>query len=242
MTLAFSVTAAVLAAGLAWPASALVVAYTASSVPGFRLRPRWLMPLLAIAMATLAVLAAVRVHPVLVACAFSWLAACCVPLALTDALVRRLPDPLTGAAFAGTGAFLVAAAAAGRAWPDLARAGAGAAIVAGLFLVLALARPGSAGLGDAKLGLSIGAMTGWLGWGVLVGALFASFALAAVYGVVLLTLRRSTLRGTVPFGPFLLAGCMGAVLLVSVGSAPGGGLANHDGVYLQHMEFRIPAR
>jgi leader peptidase (prepilin peptidase) / N-methyltransferase len=216
MTLAFPVTAAVLAAGLAWPASLLVVAYTTASAPGLRPRPLWLVPLLTVAMAALALAAAARVHPVLVACAACWLAALAVPLAVTDMLVRRLPDPLTAAAFAGTGAFLVAAAVTGSAWPSLVRAGAGAAVVAGLFTVLALARPGSAGLGDAKLALSVGALTGWLGWDVLLSALFASFALTACYGLVLLALRRGTLRTTVPFGPFLLAGCIGAVLLASI--------------------------
>jgi leader peptidase (prepilin peptidase) / N-methyltransferase len=213
MTLAFPVTAAVLAAGLAWPASVLVVAYTASSAA--RLRPHWLVPILTVVMAALALAAAVRVHPLLVACAACWLAALAVPLALTDALVRRLPDPLTAAAFGGTVVFLVAAAAAGSAWPSLVRAGAGAAVVAGLFLALTLARPGSAGLGDAKLGLSVGALTGWLGWEVLLSALFVAFTLTACYGLVLLALRKGTLRTTVPFGPFLVAGCIGATLLAS---------------------------
>jgi leader peptidase (prepilin peptidase) / N-methyltransferase len=216
MTLAFPVTAAALAAVLAWPASALVLSYTASSSGRLRLRPGWLAPPLAVAMAALTLVVAAAVHPDLVACAACWLAALAVPLAVTDALVRRLPDLLTAAAFAGTAAFLVAAAATGSEWPSLVRAGAGAAIVAGLFLVLALARPGSAGLGDAKLGLSIGALTGWLGWDVLVSALFASFVLTACYGLVLLALRRGTLRTMVPFGPFLLAGCMAAVLLTSL--------------------------
>jgi leader peptidase (prepilin peptidase) / N-methyltransferase len=224
MTLAFPVTAAVLAAGCGWPASAVISAYTvpAGTAPGDRprLSASRLAPLLAaVPMVTLVFAAAWWVHPALVACAACWLVVCGVPLAAIDASVRRLPDVLTGAAFAGTAALLLAAAAYSGRWPDLARASAGAGVVAGLFLILAVARPGSAGLGDAKLGLSIGALAGWLGWGVLVSALFAGFLLAACYGLWLIGFRKASLRSSVPFGPFLLAGCVAAVLLASAGGS-----------------------
>jgi leader peptidase (prepilin peptidase)/N-methyltransferase len=222
MTLAFPVTAAVLAAGCGWPASAMVHAYTvpAATAPGDRpLAVRQAPLLVAAAMAILAFAAAWWVHPALVACAACWLAVCAVPLAAIDASARRLPDPLTGVAFGGTGAFLLAAAAYAGRWPDLARAGAGAGAVGALFLLLAVARPGSAGLGDAKLGLSTGALGGWLGWGVLLTALFAGFVLAACYGLWLIGVRKASLRASVPFGPFLLAGCIAAVLLASTGGA-----------------------
>ncbi len=175
-----------------------------------RLGPRPL--LLAAPMAILACAAALFVRPPLVACAACWLAICAIPLAVTDAAVRRLPDELTGAALAGTAAFLIAAAASAGLWPDLARAAVGAACVAGLFVLLALARPGSAGLGDAKLGLSVGALAAWLGWSVLIFALFAGFLLAGCYGLWLIASRRVSLRGSLAFGPFLLAGCFAAVL------------------------------
>jgi prepilin signal peptidase PulO-like enzyme (type II secretory pathway) len=58
---------------------------------------------------------AARVHPdhvALVLAAACWLAACAVPLACTDFAVQRLPDPLTGAAYAGTVVLLLLAAAA----------------------------------------------------------------------------------------------------------------------------------
>jgi leader peptidase (prepilin peptidase)/N-methyltransferase len=88
--------------------------------------------------------------------------------------------------------------------------------VAGFFVLLALARPGSAGLGDAKLGLSTGALAGWFGWGILLASVFAAFLLAAACGLALIAARRATLRaGSLPFGPFMLAGCLAAVLLAS---------------------------
>ena len=59
-------------------------------------------------------------HPALVLAAACWLAACAVPLACTDFAVQRLPDPLTGAAYAGTVVLLLLAAAVGGPWSRLA--------------------------------------------------------------------------------------------------------------------------
>ncbi len=171
--------------------------------------------LLAPPMALLAGLAAWLVHPGLVACAAAWLAICAVPLAVIDVLAFRLPDPLTLAALGGIAAFLVAAAATSGDWAGLGRSAAGAAALGGLFLALALARPGSAGLGDAKLSVSLGALAAWAGWNVLLAALLAAFVLAAGYGLWLIVGTGATLRARLPFGPFLLAGTLVAVVAAS---------------------------
>jgi leader peptidase (prepilin peptidase) / N-methyltransferase len=235
---AFPLAAAALAAACGWPASAAIFALgvpvgapprrcprcdaAAALASRLALRPRCracraiigpTVLLAAVPMAVLAGAAAALVRPDLVACAACWLAVCAVPLTAVDAAVHRLPDPLTGGAFAGTAAFLLAAAGLGDRWPDLARSAAGAVAVAGLFALLALARPGSAGLGDAKLGLSVGALAGWFGWGTLALAVPAGFVLAGGYGLWLLASGRAGLRSSIAFGPFLLAGCFTAVLL-----------------------------
>jgi leader peptidase (prepilin peptidase) / N-methyltransferase len=196
--------AAVIAACCGWPASHIVRGYTQRTIAP---------PVLALPMVILAFAAGALVHPVLVACAAAWLAVCAVPLTVIDAAEFRLPDPLTMAALGGTAAFLIGAVGVGGTWPQLARSAAGAAALAGLFLLLAIARPGSAGLGDAKLSLSLGALVAWAGWDVLLGALLAAFLLGACYGGWLLAARHATLRTRLPFGPFLLAGALIAVLL-----------------------------
>ena len=240
VSLAFPLGAAALAAASGWPASAAIVALSVPAGSPPRACPRCdladpfsgrvaararcrrctvaLGPpplLLAVPMAILAGTAASLVHPFLVACAVCWLTICAIPLAAIDTAARRLPDVLTGTAFAGTAAFLAAAAALDDQWQDLGRACGGALAVACLFTLLALARPGSAGLGDAKLGLSVGALAAWLGWAVLAVAMFGGFLLAGLYGMWLIASRRASLRSTLAFGPFLLAGCLGAVLLAS---------------------------
>jgi len=209
MNLAFAIAAVVVAAASGWPANVLIARLSNAAAA----QRSWSTLLLAVVAAALVLLVAVRLHQLLVASAVGWLVLAGVPLAVIDARVRRLPDVLTLTCFAAVAVLLTAAGATTGHWPDLARAAAGAAIAAALFLLPALLRPGSAGLGDAKLGLSTGALAGWAGWGVLLGSVFAAFALAAIYGLALLVSGRASLRSSVPFGPFMLAGCVAVVLL-----------------------------
>ena len=69
------------------------------------------------------------------------------------------------------------------------------------------------GLGDAKLAASVGAALGWTGWQALLTGTFAAFALAAIYGGVLLALHRATRTSHLPLGPFILIGALGAIAL-----------------------------
>jgi leader peptidase (prepilin peptidase)/N-methyltransferase len=227
MHLLFPLAAALVAAACGWPASALVVTFgtptaaaaavgaadTQEPVSGTAGHARPFAVLAtSLVLAVLAFGVAIRLHPAAVAVAACWLAVCGVPMAIIDGRWRRLPDALTGACLAGTAALLLAAAAVSGLWSALGRAGLGALAVATFFVVLALARPGSAGLGDAKLGLSTGALAAWFGWSVLLSSVFAAFLVAAGYGVWLMASGRATFRGgSVPFGPFLLAGCLLAV-------------------------------
>jgi leader peptidase (prepilin peptidase) / N-methyltransferase len=224
MNLAYSLDAAAAAVACGWPAAAAIdqLARRPADAVGHGVeRPAHAAPrtvvdrlLICLFLAGLAFAVAARVHPALVAVAGCWLVVCGVPLAVIDVRVRRLPDVLTGTSLAGIAALLTAAAARNADWHDLAMAGAGGLAVGSLFGLLAVAQPGSAGLGDAKLGLSTGAMAGWLGWGPLLASVFVAFVLAAAAGLWLVGTRRARLRGSsLPFGPFLLAGCLVVVLL-----------------------------
>jgi len=228
MNLAFSFTAAAVAAACAWPAAGVAATFAQGSgslvTPGLvsepdravMTRPAQARPatLTALITAALVLLATLRLHQELLASACGWLVICGLPLSIIDIRVRRLPDALTAASAAGILVLLAAAAAVDGRWQDLARAGAGAGATCAFFALLALARPGSAGLGDAKLGLSTGALAAWFGWGVLLTSMCTAFVLAAGYGLSLLIARRAPARGSsVPFGPFLLAGCLAGVLL-----------------------------
>jgi hypothetical protein len=119
----------------------------------------------------------------------AWLILVAVPLAFTGMAVRRLPDPLAATAFTGTLVLLTAAALAGHQPAHLARAAIFAAALACFYLLLWLIRPGEMGLGTRR-SLPVSALCSAGSTGRrLSSAPFAGFAMAAVYGGVLLTVH-----------------------------------------------------
>jgi leader peptidase (prepilin peptidase)/N-methyltransferase len=67
-------------------------------------------------------------------------------------------------------------------------------------------------MGDVKLSFSLGMYLGWLSWGELFLGGFLAFLLGAVISVTLVAVRRRGGKDFVPFGPFLAAGTVIAVL------------------------------
>lgn len=89
----------------------------------------------------------------------------------------------------------------------------GMAALCVLYVVLFLINPRGIGLGDVKLAGPLGAYLGWLGgdtW--LVGA-FLGVLFGGLFAVSLLVLRKATAKSAIPFGPFMIAGTVVAVLL-----------------------------
>jgi leader peptidase (prepilin peptidase)/N-methyltransferase len=158
---------------------------------------------------------AARVHPALVLAAACWLAACAVPLACTDLAVQRLPDPLTGAAYAGTVVLLLAAAVGGP-WsalgPAFLRALLGGLALAGFYLLLMVISPSGMSLGDVKLAASLGTLLAWFSWRLLLAGGFAGLCLGALAAGALLASRRVNRKHLIPFGPFMIAGAVLAVI------------------------------
>ena len=156
---------------------------------------------------------AARVHPALVLAAACWLTACAVPLACTDIAVQRLPDPLTGAAYAGTAVLLLIAAAVGGPWSTLVRALLGGLALAGFYLLLMVVSPSGMSLGDVKLAASLGTLLAWFGWRLLIAGGLAGLWLGALCAAALLVSRRVGRKQLIPFGPFMIAGAVLAVLV-----------------------------
>ena len=80
-----------------------------------------------------------------------------------------------------------------------------AAFVGFLFLlsILLLTKGKGMGGGDVKLAFLMGLI---LGWPLLIVAMFFSFVIGAIYGVLLIMLGRKKMDSMVPFGPFLVIG------------------------------------
>jgi leader peptidase (prepilin peptidase)/N-methyltransferase len=136
----------------------------------------------------------------------------CLVLAVIDAATRLLPNRITYPAFPVVAGLLTVAS---LGLGDLGRLGRGllaAVAVGGFFLVLALVSPRGMGLGDVKLAPTLGLALGWLSWGTVAVGVFAAFllgGLAGLAGMVALGLSRKSL---LPFGPWLVAGALLAVL------------------------------
>jgi len=79
-----------------------------------------------------------------------------------------------------------------------------AVLASAFFLSLVLITRGKGmGGGDVKLAFLMGLV---LGWPNILFALFLAFAIGAIYGIILIALRKKTFRSEVPFGPFLAMG------------------------------------
>jgi leader peptidase (prepilin peptidase)/N-methyltransferase len=135
-----------------------------------------------------------------------------VLLLATDLDQRLLPDVVTLPAIPFALVTVLAAVNPFVSMADLPIALAAAIVIPALLGVLALPfGAGAIGMGDLKLLVSLGVLTGPLRLftGVVYGAL-----LAGVVIVVLLVARRITLKTYIPFGPFLIYGAMWAILVV----------------------------
>lgn len=96
--------------------------------------------------------------------------------------------------------------------------GYGRALLAGVasfvaFAALHIISPRSMGFGDVKLAFVLGLYLGYLGWGEVVLGLFLGFLYGALIGVGLIVTKLRSRKDHVPFGPFLAAGTMTAILV-----------------------------
>ncbi|WP_369052262.1 prepilin peptidase [Kineococcus terrestris] len=145
--------------------------------------------------------------------AYLYLAAVAVALALIDLDVHRLPDPIVLPSYAVALVLLTVASAGTADWWALLRAAVGAAALFALYAVLFVAKPGGMGLGDVKLAGVLGLYLGWWGWDALAVGAFLAFLLGGAVAVVLMALGRAGRRTRIPFGPYMLAGALSALVV-----------------------------
>jgi leader peptidase (prepilin peptidase)/N-methyltransferase len=138
-----------------------------------------------------------------------------VVLARVDLTVFRLPDVLTLPALGGTAALLGGAALLPSHDGSWTRALIAAAVLAALYFVLFFVNPAGMGFGDVKLAPTVGLALGWYGWGTVFAGTMLGFGLGAVLGLVLIVTRRADRKTPIPFGPFILAGALAALLLTA---------------------------
>jgi leader peptidase (prepilin peptidase)/N-methyltransferase len=136
-----------------------------------------------------------------------------VALAVIDLETYLLPNRIV---FPLTGAMLVLLAA-GTAlegdFDDYLRGLLAGVIWFAFLFVVKFVAPRAMGFGDVKLSFSLGLALGVLGWGEVVVGFFFGFLYGAVIGVILIVARRRKAKQEIPFGPFLVAGALTAVLV-----------------------------
>jgi leader peptidase (prepilin peptidase)/N-methyltransferase len=94
----------------------------------------------------------------------------------------------------------------------LLRAVLGGLVLLGCYLLLIIVSPSGMSLGDVKLAASLGTLLAWFGWRVLIAGGAAGFLLGGLAGLALLAGRRADRKQLIPFGPFMIAGAVLAVL------------------------------
>ncbi|MFH5880384.1 prepilin peptidase [Arthrobacter sp. NA-172] len=89
---------------------------------------------------------------------------------------------------------------------------AGGAVLWLFYFVLRLVYPPGMGFGDVKLAGVLGLYLGYLGWAHVFAGTFAAFLFGGLWSLGVLAARRGTLKSSIPFGPFMLAGAAAAML------------------------------
>jgi leader peptidase (prepilin peptidase)/N-methyltransferase len=154
--------------------------------------------------------AAIGWDPVLAV--WAYLAPVGVALALVDWRTRLLPTKVIAPSYPVLVALTLLAAAVSGDGDSLLRAGWGWLAAGGTFFVLWLVYPRGMGYGDVRLSGLLGIALGYLGWAELLTGVYAGFVLGGVGGLLLSVLRIVD-RRSYPFGPFMLVGALGGVLL-----------------------------
>lgn len=134
------------------------------------------------------------------------------PLAKTDILERRLPNKYVLPAFPITWAGQILAGLAGAGFSNMLWANLAAALVFGTSL--AINRFGWLGMGDVKLMTVMALALGWYSPLFPLVYLGITFLIAGVVAIAMLSAKKINLGGSMPLGPYLIAGYLGTLTLV----------------------------
>lgn len=144
--------------------------------------------------------------------AFLYLGAIGVALAIIDMDTKRLPNAIVLPSYLVGAGLLGIAALVDRDGASALRAVIGMAALFSFYFLLALIYPAGMGFGDVKLAGVLGMYLAWLGWSPLVVGGFLGFLLGGAIGGVLMVMRRAGRKSKIPYGPFMLAGALLAIV------------------------------
>jgi leader peptidase (prepilin peptidase)/N-methyltransferase len=145
--------------------------------------------------------------------AYLVLAGSLVALSVIDLQHYLLPNRIVYPMTLALVALFTLAAALDDDWSALGRGAAAGGVAFAVYFVLHVVSPRSMGFGDVKLSFGLGLALGWLGWGELLLGLFLGFLYGAVIGILLMIVRHRNRKQAIPFGPFMAAGAITAILV-----------------------------
>jgi leader peptidase (prepilin peptidase) / N-methyltransferase len=134
-------------------------------------------------------------------------------LTFIDIAVKRLPDPFTLPSYlVGTALLAAAAPLVDGGWSRLLYALVGMACLWLVYGVQHFLLPNAIGRGDVKLAGVLGLYLGWFGQATWMAGLLLGFVFGGVVSVGLLVTRRASRKSEIPYGPYMLAGALAAIL------------------------------
>lgn len=131
-----------------------------------------------------------------------------VVISVTDLSHRLIPRHVLYAAMALVVPLLLAVAATGHAWHDLAGSAIAGAIAFGLFFAIWWFVPKGMGFGDVRLAGAIGFTVGFLSLLHAYVAFLAGFVVGMVFGLGMMALSSSGRKTRIPFAPSLAVGAV----------------------------------
>jgi len=129
-----------------------------------------------------------------------------VRLSVIDWRTHRLPNRIVLPSYPAALVILGAAAASAGDWHRIVGMLAGGAVLWVGFVVLHLLYRQGLGFGDVKLAGLLGLYLGFAGWTQLWWGPFLALVLGGGWSLLLVATRKATLRTSIAFGPFLIAG------------------------------------
>ncbi len=129
-----------------------------------------------------------------------------LPLIVTDLRLHRLPNSLTFSLLLATLITVIVIAIRDHDFHRLASSLLGGVGLGAFYLLIALISKGGMGMGDVKLSLSVGSISGYFGLRIVLVSSFTAFALGSVIGLLLIFFGKAGRKSAIPFGPFMILG------------------------------------
>ena len=129
-----------------------------------------------------------------------------VPLAAIDLKVHRLPNALSYLFTASILTSLLIHSLHENNLTNLKSALIQGFALAFFYLFVRVISRGGMGMGDVKLSLPVGLISGYFGKYMIFIASYASFIIGAIFAITLLLLKKENRKYVIPFGPFMIAG------------------------------------